>query len=161
MSVWASGTSYSTFAMQGGLGLLGLEGTFKGSCRQVLGLLQSHASMLTQVATALVSDPTVEWTFLKGDNALRKVLFTLYSAWASGVKQGWGSHVGPHTSCEWGCCWSQPQQCGQLSELAGWGHSSSVTMLTICCTFIRHCCLACHPLPTDRLAILLPESLHS
>ena len=59
--------------MQGGLGLLGLEGCFKGSCRQVLGLLRSSAPMLTQIAQALVTDPTVEWTFLKGDNTLRKV----------------------------------------------------------------------------------------
>ena len=29
--------------------------------------------MLTEVVQALVSDPTVEWTFLKGDSALRKV----------------------------------------------------------------------------------------
>ena len=59
--------------VQGGLGLLGLEGAFKGSCRQVLGLLRSSAPMLTEIAQALVTDPTVEWTFLKGDNTLRKV----------------------------------------------------------------------------------------
>ena len=60
-------------SLQGGLGLLGLEGGFKGVCRRTLSTLRGNAPLVLEIAQALVSDPTVEWALVKGDGASRKV----------------------------------------------------------------------------------------
>ena len=58
---------------QGALGVTGVEGSFRASCEQVLGELRGNAQLLTDLVASFVTDPLVEWSFVRDDSAASKV----------------------------------------------------------------------------------------
>lgn len=60
-------------AVQGALGVTGTAGTFSGSCEKVLRELRGNVPLLTDLVAAFVTDPLVEWSFVKDDHAASKV----------------------------------------------------------------------------------------
>lgn len=53
----------------------GLEGSFRTACEQVLGELRRNAELLTDLVAAFVTDPLVEWSFVRDDSAASKASF--------------------------------------------------------------------------------------
>ena len=59
--------------------MTGGEGSFRESCEKVLGELQGNAQLLTDLVAAFVTDPLVEWSFVRDDSAASKVLSLAFS----------------------------------------------------------------------------------
>ncbi|KAK9839154.1 hypothetical protein WJX74_010625 [Apatococcus lobatus] len=50
-----------TPTLQAALGVTGVEGTFRGSCEQILSLARSQGTSLTEVLQAILTDPLLDW----------------------------------------------------------------------------------------------------
>ena len=58
-------------AVQGALGLSGVEGVFRTACNTALSVLRGGATSLTALLTAIVHDPLVDWG-AEGEGAAAK-----------------------------------------------------------------------------------------
>lgn len=97
--------------MQGALGVPGVEGTFGDTCEGVLAELRGHGDLLTDLVASFVTDPLVEWSFVREDSAASKV------------------SLQPLESCCAGCV--QPMQ--QLGSSSGcWGDSGLAVAQAAC-----------------------------
>lgn len=63
----------SIAAMQGALGVPGVHGSFKSAAAKVLAELRGNAELLSDLVASFVTDPLVEWSFVRDDSAASKV----------------------------------------------------------------------------------------
>ena len=64
----------SESSAQDALGVPGVDGAFRLASERVLAELRGNGEMLTDLVASFVTDPLVEWSFVRDDSAASKVL---------------------------------------------------------------------------------------